>query len=258
MTPDTAAGTGTTGAREVLTAENLVGGYTTDVDILHGVSISLREREIVSIIGPNGAGKSTLLKALFGLVNIRSGRATLLGDEITNERPNRLVARGMAYVPQRENIFPTLSVRENLEVGAFTVRAKTRERIETMYGLFPRLKERSGQAAGTLSDGERQMVALARALMPSPSVILLDEPSAGLAPLVVQEVFDTVRRIRDEGDVAVLLVEQNARKALAMSDRGYVLDMGKDSITGTGRELMDDPKVVELYLGGAAADVARK
>lgn len=257
MVPDTASA-GASTASDVLVADNIVGGYTSELDILHGVSLHLREREIVAIIGPNGAGKSTLVKALFGLVKVRSGAARLRGDDITNERPNRLVARGMAYVPQRENIFPALSVRENLEVGGFTVRRRTRERIDDMYRLFPRLRERSSQAAGTLSGGERQMVALARALMPAPDVLLLDEPSAGLAPMIVQEVFDTIARIRDEQQIAVLLVEQNARKALAMSDRGYVLDMGRDAITGTGDELMNDPKVIELYLGGAAADVARK
>ncbi len=234
-----------------LAVEQLVGGYVKGVDILRGVNIRLDPREIVTIIGPNGAGKSTLVKAAFGLCRVTSGRVLLDGDDVTGCRPNELVRRGIGYVPQRENVFPTLSVRDNLAIGGITKTDLIPERMERMFEVFPRLKEREKQAAGTLSGGERQMVAFARALMPRPSVLLLDEPSAGLAPRIVGEVFDLIQRVRDEADVSVLLVEQNARRALAISDRGYVLDQGTTAYEGTGDALLSDPKVGELYLGGA-------
>ncbi|MCW2928741.1 MAG: transporter ATP-binding protein [Thermoleophilia bacterium] len=235
-----------------LQVEGLVGGYVRDVDILRGIDLHVAPQEIVTIIGPNGAGKSTLVKAAFGLATVRSGRVLLDGEDVTGSRPSQLVRRGIGYVPQRLNVFPTLSVRDNLAIGGITRRDLIDERVETMFELFPRLRERARQSAGTLSGGERQMVAFARALMPRPSVLLLDEPSAGLAPRIVGEVFAIIQRVRDEAKVSVLLVEQNARRALAISDRGYVLDQGMTAYDGTGAALLDDPKVGELYLGGAA------
>jgi ABC-type branched-subunit amino acid transport system ATPase component len=231
----------------------LYGGYVKDVDILRGVDQHVAPGEIVTIIGPNGAGKSTLVKAVFGLATVRSGRVVLDGEDVTGSRPNRLVRRGIGYVPQRQNVFPTLSVRDNLAMGGITTPELIAERTEVMFDVFPRLRERASQAAGTLSGGERQMVAFARALMPRPKVLLLDEPSAGLAPRVVGEVFEIVQRVRDEANVSVLLVEQNARRALAISDRGYVLDQGATAYEGAGASLLADPKVAELYLGGAGA-----
>jgi ABC-type branched-subunit amino acid transport system ATPase component len=234
-----------------LDVRGLVGGYTREVDILRGIDLHVAPQEIVTIIGPNGAGKSTLVKAAFGLARVREGSVLLGGEDVTGRRPNELVRRGIGYVPQRQNVFPTLSVRDNLAIGGITARDLIAERTETMFDVFPRLRERASQAAGTLSGGERQMVAFARALMPRPKVLLLDEPSAGLAPRVVGEVFDVIRRVREEANVSVLLVEQNARRALAISDRGYVLDQGATAYEGTGESLLADPRVGELYLGGA-------
>jgi len=237
-------------ADDVLIANDVVAGYIPDVDVLRGVSIRVAPREIVTILGPNGAGKSTLVKAAFGLVPIRSGSVRFESRDIAGLRPSTLVGQGISYVPQRDNVFPTLSVRENLELGAIQRRGTIPARLDAMYELFPRLRERARQAAGTLSGGERQMVAFARALMPEPRLLLLDEPSAGLAPQIVKDVFDTVLRIRDEYGLAVLLVEQNARQALRVSDRGYVLDTGKNAHEGAGDALLSDPRVGELYLGG--------
>jgi neutral amino acid transport system ATP-binding protein len=234
----------------LLVAEELVAGYVPEVDILNGASLSVPEGAIATVVGPNGAGKSTLIKTIFGLVRPRSGRVLLRGDDLTGLAPHAITRRGMSYVPQLDNVFPSLSVEENLEVGSLR-RAVTRERIERMYELFPRLAERRGQAAGTMSGGERQMLAMARALMPSPDVLLLDEPSAGLAPAFVEQIFDQVGEINRAG-VTVVMVEQNARRALAMSDRGYVLDLGQNRFEGSGQEVLDDPKVAELYLGGTA------
>jgi neutral amino acid transport system ATP-binding protein len=234
----------------LLAAEELVAGYVPEVDILNGASLAVPEGAIATVVGPNGAGKSTLIKTIFGLVRPRSGRVTLRGEDLTGLAPHSITRRGMSYVPQLDNVFPTLTVEENLEVGSLR-RAVTRERIEVMYELFPRLAERRGQAAGTMSGGERQMLAMARALMPDPEVLLLDEPSAGLAPAFVEQIFDQVGEINRAG-VTVVMVEQNARRALAMSDRGYVLDLGQNRFEGSGREVLDDPKVAELYLGGTA------
>ena len=234
----------------VLRAEGIVAGYVPEVDILSGVDVAVRDREIVTIVGPNGAGKSTLIKCVFGLLAPRAGRVHLRGDDITGERPHVITRRGMSYVPQLDNVFPTLTVEENLEMGAIAGRDVDRgERMDAMYELFPRLAERRRQTAGTMSGGERQMVAMARALMPAPAVLLLDEPSAGLAPAFVDAIFDQVLEVNRVG-VTVLMVEQNARRALAMSHRGYVLDLGSNRFEGPGRELLDDPKVAELYLGG--------
>ena len=237
------------GKAPLLVAEDLFAGYVPEVDILSGASLSVPEGAIATVVGPIGAGKSTLIKTIFGLVRPRSGRVTLRGEDLTGLAPHSITRRGMSYVPQLDNVFPTLTVEENLEVGSLQ-RAATRERIEVMYELFPRLAERRGQAAGTMSGGERQMLAMARALMPSPHVLLLDEPSAGLAPAFVEQIFDQVGEINRAG-VTVVMVEQNARRALAMSDRGYVLDLGQNRFEGSGREVLDDPKVAE-HLGGTA------
>jgi len=234
----------------VLFTEELVAGYVPEVDILNGVSIKVREGEIATVIGPNGAGKSTLIKAIFGLLRPRSGLVQLRGEDITSLQPHSIARRGMSYVPQLDNVFPSLSVEENLRMGAFEA-GSAQERTERMYDLFPRLGERRRQSAGTMSGGERQMVAMARALMPEPQVLLLDEPSAGLAPAFVDAIFQKVEEINQDG-VTVVMVEQNARRALAMSDRGYVLDLGQDRFEGKGTELLEDPKVAELYLGGTA------
>ena len=234
----------------VLVAEDLVAGYLPEVDILNGVSLSVREGEIATLVGPNGAGKSTLIKTIFGLLSPRRGRVLLRGEDISGLEPHTITRRGMSYVPQLDNVFPSLSVEENLQIGSLD-RSLTRERIGDMYEVFPRLGERRSQAAGTMSGGERQMLAMARALMPKPHVLLLDEPSAGLAPAFVEATFEKVREINEVG-VTVVMVEQNARRALDMSDRGYVLDLGQNRFQGAGRELLEDPKVAELYLGGTA------
>jgi ABC-type branched-subunit amino acid transport system ATPase component len=235
----------------VLHAEGLVAGYVPELDIIADVDVEVRESEIVTIVGPNGAGKSTLLKCIFGLLPPRDGRVLLRGEDITGDRPHVITRRGMSYVPQLDNVFPTLTVEENLEMGAIAGHDADRgERMDAMYELFPRLAERRRQTAGTMSGGERQMVAMARALMPAPAILLLDEPSAGLAPAFVDAIFDQVLAVNRVG-VTVLMVEQNARRALAMSHRGYVLDLGRNRFEGPGHELLEDPKVAELYLGGA-------
>jgi neutral amino acid transport system ATP-binding protein len=234
----------------VLRAEDLVAGYVREVDILNGVSLEVREGEVVTVIGPNGAGKSTLIKAIFGLLRPRRGRVFLRDHDITGRKPHDITRGGMSYVPQLDNVFPSLTVDENLEMGSLHP-SRTRERIEQMFELFPRLGERSDQVVGTMSGGERQMVAMARALMPTPQVLLLDEPSAGLAPAFVDAIFDKCGEINRTG-VTLVMVEQNARRALEMSSRGYVLDVGANRFQGTGRELLEDPKVTELYLGGTA------
>ena len=238
----------------LLHADNLTAGYVPGVDILSGCSLVLHPGELVGIIGPNGAGKSTLLKSLFGLVNIRSGRLTLGGDEITNLRADALVRRGVGFVPQTNNVFPSLTIEENLQMGVYQAPGKFAERLDVVLALFPELVKRRRQRAGSLSGGERQMVAMARALMPEPSVLLLDEPSAGLSPVRQDEAFLRTRRINKAG-VSVIIVEQNARRALQICDRAYVLDQGRNAYSGPGRELMHDPKVIELYLGTLAADV---
>jgi len=234
----------------LLVIEDVVAGYVPEVDILNGVSIDVRQGEVVTVIGPNGAGKSTLVKTIFGLLKPRRGRILFRGDEISGVKPHRIVRKGMGYVPQLENVFPSLTVEENLEVGSLPASAAG-ERIKRMYDLFPRLGERRKQTVGTMSGGERQMVAMARALMTDPQMLLLDEPSAGLAPAFVDAIFGKIEDINRTG-VTIVVVEQNARRALAMSDRGYVLDVGTNRFEGRGKELLEDPKVIELYLGGTA------
>jgi ABC-type branched-subunit amino acid transport system ATPase component len=233
-----------------LSVDGLVAGYTPEVDILRGVALHVERGEIVTVLGPNGAGKSTLIKAIAGLVDVRAGSVRLFGHDIVGVPAHRMVGRGLAYVPQTANVFARLSVQENLELG---VRARDddaviRSGLQRMYELFPRLRERRRQAAGTLSGGERQMVAIARALMSRPTLLMLDEPSAGLSPKLVGLVFQKVREVRELG-VTMLIVEQNARAALMMSDRGYVLSEGQDRVSGNARELLANPEIGELYLG---------
>jgi branched-chain amino acid transport system ATP-binding protein len=235
----------------VLVAEGLVAGYLPDVDILNGCDLTLRRGELVGIIGPNGAGKSTLIKSMFGLVPIRSGRILLRGEDITGLEAHELVARGVGYVPQTRNVFPSLTIVENLEMGLYLRPEAWEERYAFVCELFPLLAQRPRQRAGYLSGGERQMVAMGRALMMDPAVLLLDEPSAGLSPANQDAVFDRIEGINDAG-ISIVMVEQNARTCLQICDRGYVLDQGRNAHTGTGEELLGDPKVIELYLGTLA------
>ena len=239
------------GATNIVECEELVAGYVPGVNILNGCDLVVGPGEFVGIIGPNGAGKSTLMKAVLGLVTIRSGHVRLKGEDITGQPPHKLVQRGVGFVPQTNNVFPSLTVRENLEMGCFLKPKQFGARYEVVVGLFPRLAERADQRAGSLSGGERQMVAMGRALMLDPKLLLLDEPSAGLSPMLQDEVFLRCKLINDAG-VAILMVEQNARRALQVCDRAYVLDQGTNAYTGTGRELLADPKVIELYLGTLA------
>ena len=238
----------------VVEATDIVAGYLPGVNILHGCSVVAYPGEMIGIIGPNGAGKSTLLKAMFGLVQVHEGTVTLHGEDITNVKANKLVEMGVGFVPQTNNVFPTLSIEENLRMGLFMRPKKLTERLAATWDLFPVLHDRRNQRAGALSGGERQSLAMARALMMEPSVLLLDEPSAGLSPVRQDETFLRTRKINKTG-VCVVMVEQNARRCLQICDRGYVLDQGKDAHTGTGRELAKDPKVIELYLGTLAEDV---
>jgi branched-chain amino acid transport system ATP-binding protein len=235
----------------VLEATSLIAGYIPEVNILNGCDLVVNQGEFVGIIGPNGAGKSTLLKAVLGLCPVRAGTVTLGETDITGRKAHELVPLGVGYVPQTKNVFQTLSVRENLEMGCYLKPKAFDERFEYVTDLFPRLRERAAQSAGALSGGERQMVAMGRALMMSPSVLLLDEPSAGLSPALQDEVFVQCRAINATG-VAILMVEQNARRCLQVVHRGYVLDQGRNAYTGTGRELLRDPNVIELYLGTLA------
>ena len=235
----------------LLEAEEIVAGYIPEVNILNGCNLTLVEGELVGIIGPNGAGKSTLLKALFGLIPVRSGQVRLGGDDITSLPAHELVSRGVGYVPQVNNVFAQLTVEENLEMGLYLQPKRFKERFAFVAELFPLLGDRRKQRAGSLSGGERQMVAMGRALMTDPSVLLLDEPSAGLSPAYQDEVFIRCRRINDAG-VSIVMVEQNARRCLQICHRGFVLDQGRNAYTGTGDELLGDPKVIELYLGTLA------
>ena len=232
----------------VLRADNLIAGYLPGVNILNGADLYCQPGELVGIIGPNGAGKSTLLKALFGLVKIHEGTVVLKGNEITNQRADQLVTKGIGFVPQNNNVFPSLTIEENMEMGCFQEPKKFSERFDFVAGIFPRLGERRKQRAGQLSGGERQMVAMGRALMMDPSVLLLDEPSAGLSPVLQDEVFVQTRNINKAG-VSVVMVEQNAARCLQICDRAYVLDQGRTAYSGTGKALATDPKVIELYLG---------
>ena len=235
----------------VVEAKDLNAGYLPGINILNGCSLVANQGELIGIIGPNGAGKSTLLKAIFGQVNVRSGKILLNGEDITGLKANKLVEKGVAFVPQTNNVFPSLTIEENLEMGVFQNPKAFAKRFEFVTSIFPDLGTRRAQKAGSLSGGERQMVAMGRALMVDPSVLLLDEPSAGLSPVRQDEAFLRVREVNKAG-VTVIMVEQNARRCLQICDRAYVLDQGKDAHTGTGRELLNDPKMVELYLGNLA------
>jgi len=232
----------------LLVADGLDAGYLPGINILNDCSLELFEGELVGIVGPNGAGKSTLVKAMFGLVNIRKGSVQLRGEEITNMKAHSLVSRGIGYVPQTNNVFPSLTIEENLEMGTFIDPSRFAERLEVVGEMFPKLIDRRDQRAGSLSGGERQMLAMGRALMLDPSVLLLDEPSAGLSPALQDEVFVRCHKINRAG-VSIVMVEQNASRCLQICHRGYVLDQGTNAYTGTGRDLLTDPKVIELYLG---------
>ena len=232
----------------VIETKSLVAGYLPGVNILNGANFFANQGELVGIIGPNGAGKSTLLKAIFGLVKVREGEILLNGASIANLKANQLVAKGIGYVPQNNNVFPSLTIEENLQMGLFQNPKSYAERLEFVTGIFAELGKRLKQRAGSLSGGERQMVAMSRALMMDPKVLLLDEPSAGLSPVRQDEAFIRVSEINKAG-VTTIMVEQNARRCLQISDRAYVLDQGKDAVVGSGRELLNDPKVIGLYLG---------
>ena len=240
----------------LLDAREIVAGYLPGVDILKGCSLTVHDREIVGVIGPNGAGKSTLVKAVFGLVPVRSGSVHLRGDDITDRPPHELVRRGVGYVPQLRNVFAALTVEENLRMGSYLKRHTFHERCDEIVTLFPSLAGRREQRAGSLSGGQRQMLAMARALMMEPSVLLLDEPSAGLSPMMQDDVFDRIVSVNQAG-VSVLMVEQNASRCLEIAHRGYVLDQGRNAYTGSGAELLADDKVIDLYLGTLARAEAR-
>jgi branched-chain amino acid transport system ATP-binding protein len=236
----------------VITTDELVAGYLPGVNILNGATMYANKGELIGIIGPNGAGKSTLLKAIFGQVQIRSGSVELKGKDITGLKANKLVAEGVAFVPQNNNVFPGLTVEENLQMGVFQKPKDFASQLEVVTGIFAELKDKLNQRAGSLSGGERQMVAMSRALMMKPSVILLDEPSAGLSPMLQDAAFVRVSDINKTG-VTTIMVEQNARRCLQICDRGYVLDQGKVAYSDTGRNLLEDPKVIQLYLGSLGA-----
>lgn len=232
----------------LLQVEGVRVGYQ-EVDILHGVSLSLEEGQIVSVIGPNGAGKSTLLKTIFGLLQPRNGKISFKGEDITGLKPEKIVQKGISYVPQVENVFPSLSVQENLEMGAFIRSDDFSHKYKEIYELFPVLEEKRKQKVGHLSGGQRQMVAMGRALMLDPEIILLDEPSAGLAPLLVSNIFEMIKEINSNG-ISIIIVEQNAKKALEMADHGYVLAMGENVLDDTGAALLANEDIGRLYLGG--------
>ncbi|MFB2922376.1 MULTISPECIES: ABC transporter ATP-binding protein [Aerosakkonema] len=235
----------------ILLVEDVFAGYVKDLDILQGVNFKIYPAELVAVIGPNGAGKSTLAKTIFGLLNPHRGKITFKGESIGGLKSDRIVQRGMCYVPQIANVFPSLTVEENLEMGAFIRNVRLQPLKERIFATFPVLAKRRRQRAGTLSGGERQMLAMGKALMLEPSLLLLDEPSAALSPILVNNVFEQIKQINQDG-TAIVLVEQNARKALEMSHRGYVLEAGRDRFTGPGVELLNDPKVGELYLGATS------
>lgn len=236
----------------LLEVQNVYAGYIKDLDILQGVNFKIYPGELVSIIGPNGAGKSTLAKTIFGLLAPHTGTIVFNGDSIAGLKSDQIVNRGLCYVPQIANVFRNLTVEENLEMGAFVRDVPLKPLKDEIFTRFPKLAQRRKQQAGTLSGGERQMLAMGKALMLKPSLLLLDEPSAALSPILVNDVFEQIKQINQTG-TAIALVEQNAKKALEMSDRGYVLEAGRDRFTGRGIDLLNDPKVGELYLGASAA-----
>lgn len=232
----------------VIEVRDVIAGYG-GAPILNGVNISIEQSDIGVIVGPNGAGKSTTLKAIFGLLRVTGGSVLFDGEEVTNSLPDKLVPRGLSFVPQEKNVFTSMSVEENLEMGAFIRRDDISGTLEEVYSMFPVLKEKRRQPAGELSGGQRQMVAMGRALMSQPKVLMLDEPSAGLSPKYVLEIFEHIVTVNKAG-VGILMVEQNARQALAFASRGFVLAGGKNRYTGTGPELIADPEVAKSFLGG--------
>ena len=234
--------------KPVLECNGIAAGYVKGLNILQGIDLVVSKEEVVSIIGPNGAGKSTLLKAIMGLINISAGRFYIEGIEKTNLPTHKIVNEGVGYVPQVANVFPSLTIEENLDMGAWSLTQNRKESILKIFEDFPLLADRKKEKAGNLSGGQRQILALARALVTSPEILLLDEPSAGLSPMAIDDVFKTIKKINKNG-VSILLVEQNAKRALKFSDRGYVLDQGRNAYQGKGTDLLDDPRVVDLYLG---------
>ena len=227
----------------------MTGGYGNGPDIISSCSVNVNQGEIVSILGPNGAGKSTAMKAMLGLLNLKSGKVIINGKDISHLNPQDRVRQGIAFVPQTRNVFAGLSVEENLEMGAFLRDESFQKIIDEIYELFPILKEKKSQLVGELSGGQRQQVALGRALMIKPSVLMLDEPTAGVSPIVMDELFDHIIKVK-KTNVAILMVEQNAKQALSISDRGYVLVTGENRYSGTGKELLNDPRVRSSFLGG--------
>ena len=234
--------------KTVLECNGIAAGYVKGLNILQGVDLVVKEKEIVSIIGPNGAGKSTLLKAIMGLIDISGGRFYINGIEKTNLATHKIVNEGIGYVPQVANVFPSLTIEENLEIGSWSLNKNQKESLKRIYERFSLLRDRKKDKAGNLSGGQRQILALARALITKPNLLLLDEPSAGLSPVAINEVFSIINDINQSG-VSILLVEQNAKRALSFSNRGYVLDQGRNAYQGKGEELLNDPRVVDLYLG---------
>ena len=227
----------------------MTGGYGNGPDIINSCTVSVNRGEIVSILGPNGAGKSTAMKAMLGLLNLKSGSIKINGEDISNLSPQDRVKKGISFVPQNKNVFAGMTVEENLEMGAFLLNDEIKNIIEEVFNLFPILKEKRNQLVGELSGGQRQQVALGRALMIKPSVLMLDEPTAGVSPIVMDELFDHIVKVK-KNDVAILMVEQNAKQALSISDRGYVLVTGENRYSGTGIELLNDPRVRSSFLGG--------
>ena len=232
----------------LLSGQNITCGYSS-MDIVFDCNIAVNKGEIACIVGPNGAGKSTVMKSLFGLIGIRKGKVLLDGEDITNMLPQERVLKGMGFVPQTNNIFPSLSVQENLEMGAFIENSDPKDMLDYIYGLFPILHDKQNQQAGELSGGQRQQVAVGRALMTNPKVLMLDEPSAGVSPIVMEGIFNKIQEIAKQG-TAVLMVEQNAKQALEISDLGFVLNQGKNLFTNTGKSLLDNKEVRKSFLGG--------
>ncbi len=233
--------------KAILECNGIAAGYVKGLNILQGIDLVVNDGEIVSIIGPNGAGKSTLLKAIMSLIKVSAGRVYINGTEKTNLSTHKIVMEGIGYVPQVANVFPSLTIEENLEIGSWSIKQK-KEALKKIYSDFPLLSDRKKDKAGNLSGGQRQILALGRALITSPNLLLLDEPSAGLSPVAINEVFSSIKEINESG-VSILLVEQNAKRALGFSDRGYVLDQGRNAYQGSGQELLNDPRVIDLYLG---------